>query len=75
MKIIKDARAEPWSRQTQCSDCRSVLEMEASDVRYIRGDQREPDIVYVSCPVCRARIYLDAGLLPPLVLKQAREQL
>lgn len=51
MKVIEDNFNKP--RKITCSDCKSILEYEESDVRRdIDGD------TYIECPLCGRWTYL-----------------
>lgn len=60
MKVILDnskkARYQFPMRVT-CKSCKSELEANAADIKYMQGDPREHDDTgydYVTCPVCNA---------------------
>lgn len=60
MKIITNGK-ENWKREVNCSDCKSILEIDASDVEYwIHHDYGggHDSVVSVKCVVCNHDIRL-----------------
>ncbi len=67
MKIIKAASFE-WSQKVSCSNCRSELELDLSDLTLqTNGDPRDQycsDYYSYKCPVCEMIMSLEFGAVP-----------
>lgn len=60
MRILKNALEQiPWKRELECPSCKSLLEVEESDIMtYMQDDQRDGpyEALCIVCPVCNCRI-------------------
>lgn len=70
MKIIStESNKGTWTKKVTCSECKAVLELEASDLKvyntacFYAGETWEPQIGY-SCGVCNSVNYLDDSKIP-----------
>jgi RNase P subunit RPR2 len=64
MKIIKANTGEGWTKKITCSNCESVLEIVAKDIR-LQGVATPYG--YVMCPVCDSKNTISLDDLPPAV--------
>jgi hypothetical protein len=63
MRVLFNARDQPWSREVDCANCSSKLEVVAADLSFV-ADQRDGDAYKLTCPVCEHENWLDASLVP-----------
>lgn len=72
MKILSEV---PWTLKVQCKECKSQLEVEASDVRAVEWESGDCDhtSLYAKCPVCYGELDLD-GKVPPGIRDKAVER-
>ena len=69
MKVLKSGRPENWTTTVECRRCKSELEVELADLRRQDPDVRDhKDFIVFDCSVCAQLIYLDAALVPDVVL-------
>lgn len=61
MKVLRDGRQDNKPVQIQCTRCRSLLEVERSDIINVHSDQRDGTTYTFTCGVCKSTIYMDSG--------------
>lgn len=50
MKVLKTVNLEKWRKECQCYQCKSLLEVQLSDLTYVQ-EEGENGVKFV-CPVC-----------------------
>jgi hypothetical protein len=63
MRILFNARNDPWNRQCHCHGCQSKLEIVASDLTFV-ADQRDGNAYTFTCPVCQCVGWINSSLVP-----------
>lgn len=66
MKAIRANDGKDWKYTCACVECEWVLEIEASDLRYVY-DQRDGAAVVFQCSVCRRENWRNASIVPKAV--------
>jgi hypothetical protein len=78
MKVIKKEDVSNWSYQHTCKNCDSVLEVEASDLRYWHhtGSIREPsyDSYDALCPICNNSFGIILDDIPKLIRIEVKKR-
>ncbi len=65
MKIIKASiDLETWVREVECQSCNSTLEISANDIWY---QWTSSECYYVTCCLCKTKIYFKTADLPKIV--------
>ena len=63
MRILFNARNQPWSSEAMCMGCHSKLEVVADDLTFM-ADSRDGDAYKFTCPVCKRDAWIAASLVP-----------
>jgi hypothetical protein len=63
MRVIRNARNQPWKHIRWCKECHSKLEIVASDLSFV-ADCRDGNAYKFECPVCKHENWLAATLVP-----------
>lgn len=61
MKVLRDGRQDNKPVQIQCTRCRSLLEVERSDLINVSSDYRDGTTYQFRCGVCQQGIYLNSS--------------
>lgn len=63
MKILNNLVNKNWSHRTTCRNCKSELEIERSDLKFV-PDMRDGDAFVYNCPCCAQLNYIAASFVP-----------
>ncbi len=70
MKVIKAANVV-WTKEIECSNCKTLLEVETKDLKFGRFysgmDAQESVDFYTKCMVCKENIFFDEEDIPAAV--------
>ena len=64
MKIISAPKLEQWTKQSTCSTCKTVVELDYRDLHSFFSDQREGSTCQWTCPTCKRNVYESAQNIP-----------
>lgn len=77
MKILKyEADPKDWHKEVKCNTCKTVLEIDCSDIKYMGdlGDYRDPgwERYWVICEACGLESTLKSEDLPFIIKRTAQ---
>lgn len=64
MKVISAPKLEHWTKQSTCTTCKTVVELDYRDLHSFRDDQRDGSTCQWTCPTCKRNVYESAQNIP-----------